>query len=63
MSSQRICGLFLQRLLCALGLAWSFLLCTAAWAQDQVLEKAYWTDTSGSASFDQAQAASYTPYQ
>jgi signal transduction histidine kinase len=62
MSSQRICGLFLQRLLCALGLAWSFLLCTAAWAQDQVLEKAYWTDTSGIASFDQAQAASYTPY-
>jgi signal transduction histidine kinase len=62
MSSQRICGLFLQRLLCALGLAWSFLLCTATWAQDQVLEKAYWTDTSGNASFDQAQAASYTPY-
>lgn len=31
-------------------------------AQDRILEKAYWTDTSGSATFEQARAASYTPY-
>jgi signal transduction histidine kinase len=32
------------------------------WAQDHVLEKAYWTDTTGTASFQQAQLANYTPY-
>lgn len=63
MFSHHLCGSFIQRFLCTLGLAWSFTLATAAWAQDQVLEKAYWTDTSGGASFDQAQAATYTPYQ
>ena len=33
------------------------------WADDHILEKAWWTDTSGSASFEDAQAASYTPYE
>jgi len=32
------------------------------WAQDHVLEKSYWTDTTGTASFQQAQLANYTPY-
>lgn len=44
------------------------LLCLLAWlpgvaaAQQHILEKAYWTDTSGSATFEQARAAVYTPY-
>ncbi len=62
MFSYRTCGLCLQRVLFALAMTWAFLWCSAAWSQDQVLEKAYWTDTSGSASFDEAQAATYTPY-
>lgn len=45
-----------------LAMVWAFLWCSAAWSQDHVLEKAYWTDTSGSASFDEAQVATYTPY-
>ena len=35
---------------------------TAVLAQDHILERAVWTDTTGSASFEQARAASYTPY-
>ncbi|MEI7786615.1 MAG: 7TM-DISM domain-containing protein, partial [Betaproteobacteria bacterium] len=44
------------------------LLCLLAWlpgvaaGQQHILEKAYWTDTSGSATFEQARAAVYTPY-
>lgn len=38
------------------------LLPAAGWAQDHILEKSYWTDVNGTASFDQARAASYTPY-
>ena len=34
----------------------------AGWAKDYILEKAYWTDSTASASFEQAQLASYTPY-
>jgi hypothetical protein len=30
-------------------------------AQQRILEKAYWTETSGSATFEQARAAVYTP--
>ncbi len=45
-----------QVLLCAL------LLTGSAWAQDHILDKAYWTDPSGSASFEQAREAAYTPY-
>ena len=47
----------------------ALLLCLLVWlpsvaaAQERVLEKAYWTDTSGVASFEQARAASYTPYR
>ena len=33
-----------------------------AGAQDYILDKAYWTDTTGTASFEQARAARYTPY-
>ena len=32
------------------------------WADDHILEKACWTDTSGSANFEEARSASYTPY-
>jgi two-component system, sensor histidine kinase LadS len=48
---------------CLLWIA--FLLCgpSAAWAQDQIAETAYWTDTTGKASFEQAQLAQYTPYK
>jgi two-component system, sensor histidine kinase LadS len=34
----------------------------ASWAQDHILERAFWTDDSATASFEQARAASYTPY-
>jgi hypothetical protein len=44
---------------CALAL---LLLPGASWAKDYILEKAYWTDATASASFEQAQLASYTPY-
>jgi hypothetical protein len=33
-----------------------------ATAQQRALEKAYWTDPSGSASFEQARASVHTPY-
>lgn len=32
-------------------------------AQERILEKAYWTDTTGSAAFEQARGAPYTPYR
>lgn len=35
---------------------------TKIWARDHILEKAYWTDSTGSASFEQARNAHYTPY-
>lgn len=31
-------------------------------AKDYILEKSYWTDTTGAASFEQARQAQYTPY-
>ena len=34
----------------------------ASWAKDYILEKAYWTDLTATASFEQAEQASYTPY-
>jgi signal transduction histidine kinase len=43
---------------CLCGLLWPAL----GHAQDHILEKAYWTDTTGTATFEQARAASYTPY-
>ena len=43
---------------CLFGLPGSAL----AGAQDYILDKAYWTDTTGTASFEQARAARYTPY-
>lgn len=49
------------RLLLACGLCWALWPATGR-AQDHILEKAYWTDTSGTASFEQARAATYTPY-
>lgn len=33
-----------------------------AWAGDQILERAYWSDVTGQASFEQAQQQSYQPY-
>lgn len=35
----------------------------AARAQDHILEKSLWTDTTGSANFEQARSAHYTPYK
>lgn len=35
----------------------------AALAQDRILEKSFWTDTTGSASFEQARSAPYQPYK
>lgn len=46
--------------LCAL-LLW--LLPLAATARDYVSERAYWTDTTGTASIELAQTQSYTPFQ
>jgi len=45
--------------LCALA---CLLLPVSSWAIDHILEKAYWTDSTANASFEQARAASYTPY-
>lgn len=62
MSSHRPWGLSLQCLWGLICLALAMWGPTAALAQDHVIEKAFWTDTSGTASFDQARAAHYTPY-
>ncbi len=50
-------GLRLLTACCLCGLLWPAL----GQAQDHILEKAYWTDTTGAATFDQARAADYTP--
>lgn len=48
---------------CSWVLVMAWLLCpAAAGAQDHILEKSYWTDTTATASFDEARAANYTPY-
>ncbi|WP_416548301.1 7TM-DISM domain-containing protein [Limnohabitans sp. DCL3] len=63
MSIQCPWGPFLKRWVCLL---WGIVALwgpTAAWAQDRILEKTYWTDTTGSASFEQARSAPYTPYK
>ena len=41
---------------------WSLLLPLACWANDRILEKAYWTDAAGTATFEQARQAQYRPY-
>lgn len=43
-------------------LVWALSVGTCVWAQDHVLEKSFWTDATGTASFAQAQLADYTPY-
>ena len=47
-------------------LGWAFVGClllpTLGWTQDRILDKAYWTDATGTATFEQAREASYTPY-
>ncbi len=62
MSSQRPWQPWFARLLCLL--CWAGWLCLpqSVLAQDRILEKAYWSDTSGTASFEQAREAHYTPY-
>lgn len=40
-----------------------FLLCTSVYAEDLLTERAYWEDSSGVASIEQAKAASFTRYQ
>ena len=56
----RLVCLWLMR--CLWGVACCGALSGAAWAQDHIVERAYWTDVSGQASFEQAREASYTPY-
>ena len=34
-----------------------------AWSQDHIVERAYWSDVSGVATFEQARQATYEPYQ
>ena len=46
-----------------LWIAFAFYCPLAALAQDHISETAYWTDTTGTASFEQAQLAEYTPYK
>lgn len=58
---------FLLYLAAALRLLVAGCLCGLLWpalghAQDRILETAYWTDSTGTATFEQARAASYTPY-
>ena len=62
MLSPSLCSSIPQRLLRIYLLACAVLSGACVWAQDHVLEKAYWTDTTGTASFQQAQLANYTPY-
>lgn len=62
MLSPSLCSLIPQRLLRILLLGWAIFSGTCIWAQDHVLEKSYWTDTTGTASFQQAQLANYMPY-
>lgn len=62
MLSSRLCGLFPQCFFRILFFAWAVFSGTCVWAQDHVLEKSYWTDTTGTASFKQAQLANYMPY-
>lgn len=45
-----------------LGLLATLMLSGVAWAKDHILEKAYWTDVHATATFEQARAATYTPY-
>lgn len=55
-------GSLLQRLVSVLGLMLIIWGHTSAFAQSRIIEKAFWTDTTGVASFEQARAASYKPY-
>mgnify|MGYP000113607236 CR=1 FL=1 len=48
--------------LCHTLLLCLLLLPAASRAHDRILEKAWWTDVTGTATFDEARAAHYTPY-
>ena len=54
--------LLLLRCLWAMACLAALLGPATVWAQDHILEKSYWTDVTGNASFDQAREATYTPY-
>jgi len=62
MPHQRPWSSLLQRWMWVLFLALAVWGPTAALAQDHIIERAVWTDTTGHASFEQARLASYTPY-
>jgi signal transduction histidine kinase len=62
MSSHRPQLSWLQRLGWVFGLALALLGLPCLAAQDHILDRAFWTDTTGTASFDQARSADYTPY-
>lgn len=62
MSSHRPWGSLLRRLVGVLGLVLLMWGQASAWAQNRITDKAFWTDTTGMASFDQARSARYTPY-
>lgn len=62
MSRFRLIRFMLQRYLWVMAFLVVLLGPTSARAQDQIVDKAYWTDVSGQASFEQAREATYTPY-
>ena len=62
MSSHRPRLSWLQRLGWVFGLALALVGLPSLAAQDHILERAYWTDTTGTASFDEARSAHYTAY-
>jgi signal transduction histidine kinase len=62
MPCHRPVSLLRQSLGWVLSLLLTLLVQATALAQDRILEKSYWTDTTGTASFEQARMASYTPY-
>lgn len=52
----------LQRCLWIMGFVFALLGPASVWAKDHIVDKAYWTDRTGQASFAQAREASYTTY-
>lgn len=62
MSSHRLRLSWLQRLCWVFGLALVLVGLPCMAAQDHILDRAFWTDATGTASFDEARSASYTPY-
>lgn len=62
MSSHRPRLSLLKRLACVFGLALTLVGLPCLAAQDHILDRAFWTDATGTASFDEARSANYIPY-